>query len=64
MPKAKSNRGAAKRFRVTRTGKVLHRRAGRGHFLAKKGSNRKRRLAKMAVVGPERAGILRILGRR
>ena len=62
--KAKTHRGAAKRFRVTRTGKVLHRRANLNHNLQKKSSNRKRRLARTNEVGAERAAVLRLLGRR
>ncbi len=62
--KAKTHRGAAKRFRVTRTGKVIHRRANLNHNLQKKGSTRKRRLHRSNVVGPERAAVLRLLGRR
>lgn len=64
MPKMKSHRGAAKRFRVTRTGKVLHRKANRSHLLGKKTSRRKRRLARQNVVGAEKQNILRLLGRR
>lgn len=64
MPKMKTHRGAAKRFRVTRTGKVLHRKANRNHFLGKKTSQRKRRLARPNQVGAERTIVLRLLGRR
>jgi large subunit ribosomal protein L35 len=64
MPKQKTHRGAAKRFRVTRTGKVLHRRASRAHLLQKKTSKRKRRLARANEVTAERKNILRLLGKR
>lgn len=43
MPKQKTNKSAAKRFRVTRRGKVLRRMAGHGHLLAGKSRKRKRR---------------------
>jgi large subunit ribosomal protein L35 len=46
MPKMKSNRAAAKRFKVTGTGKVRRRRAGMNHMLEKKSSSRKRRLSR------------------
>jgi large subunit ribosomal protein L35 len=46
MPKMKSHRGAAKRFKVTGTGKIRRRRAGMNHMLGKKGSKRKRRLSR------------------
>jgi len=64
MAKTKTHRGAAKRFRVTRTGKVLHRKAYRAHLLGKKTSRRKRRLARMNEVTAEKRTVLRILGRR
>ncbi len=62
--KQKSHRGAAKRFRVTRTGKVLHRRANKGHLLEKKTSRRKRRLSRVNEVTAEKMGVLRLLGKR
>jgi large subunit ribosomal protein L35 len=64
MPKQKTHRGAAKRFRVTRTGKVLHRRANRAHLLQKKTSSRKRRLSQANELTAERKNILRLLGKR
>lgn len=44
MPKMKSNRGAAKRFRRTGTGKLARMRACKSHILTKKNRKRKRRL--------------------
>lgn len=44
MPKLKTNRGAAKRFRKTGTGKVKAKRAFARHILTKKSANRKRGL--------------------
>ena len=64
MAKTKTHRGAAKRFRVTRTGKVLHRKANRAHLLGKKTSRRKRRLARGGEVTAEKRTVLRLLGRR
>jgi large subunit ribosomal protein L35 len=63
MPKMKSHRGAAKRFRVTKTGKVLHRKGTGNHMLIKKTSSRKRRITGVAEVGPEGQNIRRLLGR-
>jgi large subunit ribosomal protein L35 len=63
MPKMKTHRGAAKRFRVTRTGKVLRRKATGNHFLMKKTGSRKRRIEGMAVVGPEAKTVRRMLGK-
>lgn len=44
MPKMKSHRGVAKRFKVTSSGKIRRRRANANHILEKKTSSRKRRL--------------------
>jgi large subunit ribosomal protein L35 len=44
MPKMKSHSGAQKRFKVTATGKVMRKKAGKGHILTKKTSKRKRHL--------------------
>lgn len=46
MPKMKSHRGAAKRFKKTGTGKVMRRKASLRHILTKKSSDRKRKLGK------------------
>jgi large subunit ribosomal protein L35 len=64
MPKMKTHRGAAKRFRLTRTGKLLHRRSGLNHNLGKKGGPRKRRLSRTGTVKAERKDMLRLLGKR
>ncbi|HWB65679.1 MAG TPA: 50S ribosomal protein L35 [Mycobacteriales bacterium] len=45
MPKMKTHSGAKKRFRVTGSGKLMHRRANRNHLLEHKPSTRTRRLA-------------------
>ncbi|MDA8357003.1 MAG: 50S ribosomal protein L35 [Actinomycetota bacterium] len=46
MPKMKTDRGAAKRVKVTGTGRLRRRRQNRSHILEKKTSVRKRRLAR------------------
>ncbi len=50
MPKLKTHRGAAKRFKLTGTGKVKRRHASMNHILTKKSSKRKRRLRKGTMV--------------
>ncbi|HKZ21768.1 MAG TPA: 50S ribosomal protein L35 [candidate division Zixibacteria bacterium] len=50
MPKIKTNRSAAKRFRRTATGKIKRSRAFRKHILTKKSRRRKRRLKAAAYV--------------
>ena len=63
MPKMKTHRGAAKRFRVTRSGKVLHRKGTGNHFLRKKSGSRRRRIEGMGQVKGEASVVRRILGR-
>ncbi len=46
MPKMKTHRGAAKRFKVTGSGKIRRRSAFLNHILEKKSESRKRRLAR------------------
>ena len=61
--KQKTHRGAAKRFRVTRTGKVLHRKATGNHFLRKRRGNSRRRVEGMSAAAPGDAKVIkRILG--
>jgi large subunit ribosomal protein L35 len=50
MPKMKSNSGAKKRFKVTGSGKIKRRKAGKAHILTKKNRKRKRNLGKEAEV--------------
>ncbi len=52
MPKMKTHRGAAKRFKRTGSGKIKRARANKQHILTKKASKRKRRLRKTALVHP------------
>lgn len=64
MPKMKTHRGAAKRFKVTGTGKLRRRSANLNHILEKKAPKRKRRLAGETDVAPGDASrINRMLGR-
>lgn len=50
MPKLKTNRGAAKRFKKTGTGKIKTKRAFARHILTKKSANRKRGLRKSKLI--------------
>ncbi len=50
MPKMKTHRGAAKRFKKTGTGKIVRSRSNKQHILTKKSSKRKRHLRKSALV--------------
>ena len=63
MPKMKTDKGAAKRFKITGTGKLMRRKAFRSHILEKKSSVRTRRLAKEAqVTGGDAKQIKKMLG--
>lgn len=46
MPKPKTHKGAAKRFKITGSGKIRRRQSGRGHYQLAKGKRRFRRLAR------------------
>ena len=50
MPKMKTNRAAAKRFKVTGTGKLKRSKAYKRHILTKKTRKNKRNLRKAALV--------------
>jgi large subunit ribosomal protein L35 len=51
MPKMKTNRAAAKRFKVTGTGKVVFAKSNANHILTTKTRKRKRSLRKSAILG-------------
>ncbi|MHB8682042.1 MAG: 50S ribosomal protein L35 [Acidimicrobiales bacterium] len=64
MPKMKTDRGAAKRFKVTGTGRIRRRHAMRSHLLEKKNSTRTRRLGREGDVAPaDQREVRRLLGR-
>ena len=44
MPKMKTHKSAAKRYKITATGKITRRHAGIGHLLEHKSESRKRKL--------------------
>ncbi|AJC50341.1 50S ribosomal protein L35 [Coxiella endosymbiont of Amblyomma americanum] len=50
MPKLKTNRGAAKRFKITGQGGIKRAVANHNHILTKKSQKRKRRLRKLRPV--------------
>ena len=58
-PKLKTHRGAAKRFKVTATGKLLRMHSGKRHLLGTKPANRMRRLKKLTRVHPSDAANVR-----
>jgi large subunit ribosomal protein L35 len=50
MPKIKTNKGASKRFKVTATGKIKHKKASLMHKLSCKNESRKRNLKQHGVL--------------
>ena len=50
MPKMKTNRGAAKRFKTTGTGKIKRNKAFSSHILTKKSTKRKRNLRQSGLI--------------
>lgn len=64
MPKLKTHSGAKKRIRITKSGKVIHRRPFSNHFLGKKSSARKRGYAKnYSLEGKNKNNMKRALGK-
>jgi large subunit ribosomal protein L35 len=63
MSKQKTHKGAAKRLKVTGSGKVVRYHAAKRHILTKKTRKRKRKLRHDAVVSPADMGrVRRMLG--
>ncbi len=62
MPKMKTHRGAAKRFKRTGTGKLRRRQAYKNHILEKKSPKRKRQLRRGVPVAKADERMLRDLG--
>ncbi len=50
MPKLRTHKASAKRFRITKTGKVVRPHAQKSHLLAHKSQKRKRQYAKLLVL--------------
>jgi large subunit ribosomal protein L35 len=63
MPKMKTDKGAAKRIKVTATGRLRRRKAFRSHILEKKSSVRTRRLGRETDVSKsDEKAVRRMLG--
>lgn len=61
MPKLKTNKAAAKRFKFTKSGKVKRSKAYRSHILTKKTTKRKRNLRHAGYVHETNLGAIREL---
>ncbi|HIT51633.1 MAG TPA: 50S ribosomal protein L35 [Candidatus Aveggerthella excrementigallinarum] len=65
MPKMKTHRGTAKRFRVTGSGKIMRGKAFKSHIMTKKSQKRKRNFRKEEqIAAADRKVIARNLGLR
>lgn len=61
MPKIKTHRGAAKRFRLTGTGKVRRNRANKRHIMTGKPSKRTRRLRQSTIADEANRNLKRLI---
>ena len=59
MPKIKTNRAAAKRFKKTGTGKLKRNKAYKSHILTKKSTKRKRNLRHAAMTDSTNAKVMK-----
>jgi large subunit ribosomal protein L35 len=61
MPKMKTNKGAAKRFSKTGTGKIKRNKAFTSHILTSKTTKRKRNLRQSTIMSPGDTRKMRVL---
>lgn len=61
MPKLKTNKGAAKRFKLSKTGKAMRAMAGKGHLLTKKSGKRRRLLGRVRPLAGHGSKLIRRL---
>lgn len=61
MPKQKTHRGAAKRFSLTKTGKIKRAKAYRNHMMASKSPKQKRNLRQAGLVDKTEAKRIKML---
>lgn len=61
MPKLKTHRASAKRFNLTKSGKVKRAKAYKRHILNKKSTKRKRGLRQIGYVSPADAAVVKKL---
>ena len=61
MPKIKTNRAAAKRFKKTGTGKLKRNKAYKSHILTKKSTKRKRNLRQATITDATNVNMKKVL---
>jgi large subunit ribosomal protein L35 len=59
MPKMKTHKGTAKRFRLTGTGKIVRGKAFKSHILEKKSPKRKRNFRQETIVSPADVNVIK-----
>jgi large subunit ribosomal protein L35 len=59
MPKMKTHKGTAKRFRVTGSGKIMRGKAFKSHILEKKSPKRKRGFRQETAVSPADTSVIK-----
>jgi large subunit ribosomal protein L35 len=59
VPKQKTHKGAAKRFKLTATGKIKRGHSMHSHILTKKTTGRKRKLRKSTLVSPAMSAMIK-----
>ena len=59
MPKVKTSRAAAKRFKVSGSGKLIRNKAYKSHILTKKSTKRKRNLRKDIVTDSKNSKVMK-----
>lgn len=65
MPKQKTRKSALKRFKMTKSGKLLHRKQAMRHLRSKKGKKRVRSLKKMkSLEGVFKKKVKRMIGKK
>ena len=57
--KTKTHKGAAKRFKITKSGKIKHYNAGHTHLMSNKNAKRRRRLRKPTTISNTQAKTIR-----
>jgi len=61
MPKLKTRKSAAKRYKVTGTGLFLRRHAYKGHLLMKKSNRQKRKLSQIVRVNSKDTNVIKLM---
>jgi len=57
MPKQKTHKGLKKRVKITASGRIKHRKAGKGHLMSSKNAKRKRHLSASAILACRQRGV-------